>query len=173
MLKIRSLIGLMLLVLPINGFDALAASPNPRIVIYDNRATEVIAPPATMPVESNDLWVTLKDLTRATQFVLKPQGVCRQQLCFPIPKARKAAFLSKQGATNWFNLSEFARLLRQPAASDSEAATWYFGPRPEDQNGFVTSMIAPNFTLLDRNGKPHSLSDFHGKKVLLLTWASW
>ena len=32
----------------------------------------------------------------------------------------------------------------------------------------------PNFTLPDiRTGKPVSLSDFHGKKVLLLHFASW
>jgi hypothetical protein len=32
----------------------------------------------------------------------------------------------------------------------------------------------PNFTLPDiRTGKPVSLSDFHGKKVLLIHFASW
>ena len=32
----------------------------------------------------------------------------------------------------------------------------------------------PNFTLPDiRTGRPVSLSDFHGKKVLLLHFASW
>ncbi|PYS58122.1 MAG: hypothetical protein DMF74_24460, partial [Acidobacteria bacterium] len=30
-----------------------------------------------------------------------------------------------------------------------------------------------NFTLPDLNGKLHSLADFRGKKVLLVTWASW
>ena len=33
--------------------------------------------------------------------------------------------------------------------------------------------VAPNFTLPDLNGKPHTLADFRGKKVLLVTWASW
>ena len=32
---------------------------------------------------------------------------------------------------------------------------------------------APNFTLPDLNGRVHSLADFRGKKVLLVTWASW
>ena len=32
----------------------------------------------------------------------------------------------------------------------------------------------PNFTLPDiRTGRPVSLSDFHGKKVLLIHFASW
>lgn len=140
-----------------------------RVVIYDNRATEVAPPPATLPAD--DLWVTLADLKRATGFVIKPQGICRDELCFPIPKARRSAFLSKRRTTTWFNMSEFARLLRQPVAREKDV--WYFGPRSDEQNAFINSLVAPDFKLPDVNGKPHSLSDFRGKKVLLLTWASW
>src|SRR6058998_2175972 len=77
---------------------------NTRTVIYDGVATEVAA--AFEP--SSDLWITTSDLTRATRFVIKPQGVCRDQLCFPLPKNRKAEFISKKGAMTCFNLSEFA-----------------------------------------------------------------
>lgn len=143
-----------------------------RVVIYDNRVTTV-APSPSQLTAGEDIWVTLNDLTRATGFVLKPQGVCRDELCFPIPKARRTAFLSRQGKETWFNLTEFARLLRQPAAYDSEHSVWFFGPRPEDQNKFVSSLVAPDFRLPDKNGNLHSLSDFRGKKVLLITWASW
>jgi hypothetical protein len=152
---------------------AAFAANAPRVVIYDNQPTEVAPPPAALPAESGDLWVTLADLKRATGFVNKPQGVCRAELCFPLPKGRKAAFLSKQRAVTWFNLSEFARLLRQPTAHDAEAAVWYFGPRPEEQNGFVASLKAPDFTLPDAQGRLRKLSAFRGKKVLLITWASW
>jgi len=153
---------------------ALAAETGRRVVIYDNLATEVAAPPTNFgTADTGVLWVTLEDLKRATQFVLKPQGVCRDELCFPIPKARRSAFLSEQGSITWFNLSEFARLLRQPAAFDAEQSVWYFGPRSDEQNSYVDSLIAPDFTLPDMNGKQHSLSSYRGKKVLLLTWASW
>ena len=148
----------------------LAADPGKQTVIYDEVATAVGTAPATFKT-NDDLWVTLADLTRATKFVLKPQGVCRDELCFPIPKGRKDAFLRKQGKANWFNLTEFARMLHQPVAREAE--TWYFGPRPEAQNAFVGSLTAPDFTLPDVNGKPHSLHEFRGKKVLLITWASW
>ncbi len=90
---------------------AVAVAAGNRTVIYDGTATEVAAAPTGLPAAEGDLWVTLKDLTRATKFALKPQGVCRDELCFPIPKARKAAFLKAQGKTTWFNLSEFARLI--------------------------------------------------------------
>jgi hypothetical protein len=151
------------------ALNAFAAETGHRTVIYDNKATEVALPTATL--SADDLWVTLEDLKLATGFVIKPQGVCRDELCFPIPKARSSAFISKQKSTTWFNLSEFARLLRQPVAHEKEV--WYFGPRADEQNAFVGSLIAPDFKLPDMNGKQHSFSDFKGKKVLLLTWASW
>ena len=146
-----------------------AADQDKRTVIYDGVATEV----AVDPNSSTDLWITTGDLTRATRFVIKPQGVCRDELCFPLPKSRKAEFVSKRGATAWFNLSEFARLIKQPFATDQKNGVWYFGARASEQTGYLTSLKAPDFTLPDLNGKLHSLADFRGKKVLLVTWASW
>lgn len=102
-----------------------AADQNTRVVIYDGIATEVAVPPNS----STDLWITASDLTRATRFVIKPQGVCRDELCFPLPKSRKAEFVSRKGATTWFNLSEFAKLIRQPVVVDQKNGVWYFGAR--------------------------------------------
>ena len=168
MLKMQILLYAVMICLPI-VVNAFAAETGHRTVIYDNRTTEIAPPLSALPAD--DLWITLDDLKLATGFVIKPQGVCRDELCFPIPKARSSAFLSKQGATTWFNLSEFARLLRQPIAHEKEI--WYFGPRADEQNAFIGSLVAPDFKLPDMNGKSHSLSEFRGKKVLLLTWASW
>jgi hypothetical protein len=145
----------------------------PRTIIFDRVATKITSTlPATLS-ESHDLWVTLAELTLATKFVLKPQGICRDELCFPIPNGRRDSFLLKQGKISWFNLSEFARLAHQPFATDVENAIWYFGPRQSEQNAHTTSFMAPDFTLPDINGKAHSLKDYRGKKVLLVTWASW
>jgi peroxiredoxin len=33
--------------------------------------------------------------------------------------------------------------------------------------------MAPDFSVPDRKGRPVRLSQFLGKKVLLVTWASW
>ena len=32
---------------------------------------------------------------------------------------------------------------------------------------------APDFTLPDLDGRPHTLSGHRGKKILLVAWASW
>ena len=148
---------------------AQAADQNTRTIVYDGIATQV----TVVPNSSADLWITTNDLARATRFAIKPQGVCRDELCFPLPRNRKAEFISKQGATTWFNLSEFAKLIRQPVITDQKNSVWYFGARAAEQNGYLASLEAPNFTLPDLNGRVHSLADFRGKKVLLVTWASW
>jgi hypothetical protein len=148
---------------------AQGSDSNTRVVVYDGLPTEI----SPMPESSNDLWITTTDLTRATRFVIKPQGVCRDELCFPLPKNRKADFVLKKGAKTWFNLSEFAKLINQPVITDQKNGVWYFGARAAEQNGGLASFAAPNFTLPDLSGKLHSLSDFRGKKVLLVTWASW
>jgi hypothetical protein len=173
MKKFLPILALALLTSPFVSRAAVSARPT---VIFDGKSTELASslPLAQLPAHSaKDLWLTLDDLTRATGFVLKPQGVCRKELCFPLPAARKSEFLINRGSTQWFNLSAFARMLHQPIAYDDALATWYFGPRPEVQSNYLASFQAPNFTLPDMDGKPHSLSDFRGKKVLIITWASW
>lgn len=160
---------LVLVVILIFAIGVHAADQNARVVIYDGVATEV----SPAQGSSNDLWITTSDLTRATRFVIKPQGVCRDELCFPLPKNRKAEFILKKGDTTWFNLSEFAKLINQPVVTDQKNGIWYFGSRAAEQNQYLASLSAPNFTLPDLNGKLHSLADFRGKKVLLVTWASW
>ena len=99
--------------------------------------------------------------------------MCTDKTCTPLPAARKTEFVREESGTKWFNLTEFARLLKQPVAHDAKHQVWFFGPRPEEQNGYLANLTAPDFTLPDMNGKMHSLSDFRGKKVLLITWGSW
>lgn len=147
----------------------LAAVAKDRVIIFDGAATKVDASSEA----SNDLWLSLADLTRATKYELKPEGVCRDTLCFPIPQGREKDFVSKRSGATWFNLSEFARLVNQAVAHDDKHDVWYFGPRLKEQNSYLETLAAPNFALPDVNGKMHSLSEFRGKKVMLVTWGSW
>jgi hypothetical protein len=146
-----------------------ATPPLGRTVLYEDRVTQLSGGLTSV----TDLWLTTAELTQATRFELKPEGVCREELCFPVPKGRKDEFLKTVAKTTWFNLSAFARLLKQPDARDEATGVFYFGPRPNQQNAHLQSLIAPDFTLPDQNGRPRSLSEFRGKKVLLVTWASW
>jgi hypothetical protein len=156
----------------LTGGLAIQAVANPigrRTMIYDGKTSEIEA----SPIESGDLWITTADLSSAAGFVIKPQGVCRDELCFPLPKSRQSEFVSKRGSVTWFNLTAFAALIKQPVAHDIKNGVWVFGRRSDIQNNLLNTLEAPDFKLADMNGSVHSLSDFRGKKVLLVTWASW
>jgi len=165
------ILGLAVIALIAATFSAAASvmTVSKQTVVYDRIATDVNAETDS----ANDLWVTTADLTKSTRFEIKPAGVCRDELCFPLPKANKQSFIKKQAGQDWLNLSAFARLVHQPVARDEKHSIWLFGERQTVQNGFLTSLVAPDFRLPDINGKMHSLSDYRGKKVLIVTWASW
>ena len=137
-------------------------------LVYDDTATDL----AAAREDAGQLWITTADLKRATRFEVKPQGVCRDELCFPLPKARQQEFVHKTPQVSWFNITAFATLVHQPVAHDAALETWYFGLR-SDQRQQLSSLQAPDFALPDLHGKLHRLSDFQGKKILLVTWASW
>jgi hypothetical protein len=164
-MKARVSSGILLFLL-LAALPALASEVR-ATVVYDDVATSVNG-----HQEADQLWITTADLSRATRFEVKPQGVCREELCFPLPKTRQKEFLRNQSGKAWFNLTSFAALVNQPVAHDAPTSTWYFGLR-SDQRQALASLRAPDFTLPDMEGKRHSLSDFRGKKVLLVTWASW
>jgi hypothetical protein len=140
-----------------------AASPG-ATVLYDDRAT-ALAETHTDPADPAALWVRTRDLPRVNGFEVKPQGACRADVCIPIAKTMR------RGA--YFNLSAFAHKVGEPVVADLERRVWSFGEIRALGGGFLASRVAPDFTVPDRTGRQVHLSDFRGKKVLVVTWASW
>lgn len=136
-------------------------------IIYDDRSLSV----ASAIAEGNDLWLALDDLRVTTGWELKPQGMCKGEVCVPIPAGREKDFIKADGKQ--FNLSAFARRLNQPSAHDDAHAVWYFGEAVNSRENASQSLQAPDFTLPDLDGRLHSLSAYRGKKILLVSWASW
>ncbi len=124
-------------------------------------------------VEGAGLWLTLSQLTAASGWELKAEGVCKDEICVPVPDARLPQLIRKEPAGTLFNLTQFARLIEQPVAHDANQAVWYFGPAGWEWKSRLTSRLAPDFTLPDLSGREHTLSELRGKKVFLLFWASW
>jgi hypothetical protein len=162
-----SMLSGLLLILVLTALPSMA-NPLRATIVYDDAATEL----TSAREDAGQLWITTADLKRATRFEVKPQGVCRDELCFPLPKARQQEFVHKDADGSWFNMTAFAQLVHQPVAHDAALGTWYFGLRA-DQSQQLSSLQAPDFTLPDLQGKQHRLSDFRGRKILLVTWASW
>jgi hypothetical protein len=133
-------------------------------VLYSDRAISV-APVRVESGEPTMLWVRTRDLPRLNDFEVKPQGACRADICIPITKDMRRG--------GYFNLTAFARKVRQAVVADSAEGVWSFGEIQALSGSFSEGRIAPDITIPDRTGRPVRLTDFRGKKVLLVTWASW
>jgi tetratricopeptide (TPR) repeat protein len=71
-------------------------------IVYDDTATDL----AAVREDAGQLWITSADLKRATRFEVKPQGVCRDELCFPLPKAKHNTFIHKDRDKSAYVMSE-------------------------------------------------------------------
>lgn len=105
------------------------------------------------------------DTERVTGWTLKPEGMCRGDLCVPLTGAMA------QG--DRIDAAAFWRHLGNPVASDRAGKTWVLGTGPDRRNQDLAGLQAPDFALPDLNGKTHRLSDYRGNKIFLTTWASW
>jgi len=75
--------------------------------------------------------------------------------------------------TALFNIGALAGHLGQPMAHDDASDTWVIAESASDRSAELESLQAPNFTLPDHHGKEHQLTDHRGKKIFLVSWASW
>lgn len=123
--------------------------------------------------EGSALWLRNDELEATTGWEIKPEGICRGEVCVPLPADRAAELLREQDGESWLDVAGFARFVGQDAAHDADTGTWYFGPGPGDRAPRFDMLQAPDFELPDLQGRMHRLSDHRGKKVLLALWASW
>jgi len=118
---------------------------------------------------TKDLWLPAAAAEAATGWVAKPQGLCKGEICVPLPPSREQDFVRGTRV----NAAELWRHLGQPLAHSDRGHAWVLATSARDRAAALDTLEAPNFTLPDPSGRPHSLSDYRGKKVLLVTWASW
>ena len=115
------------------------------------------------------LWLPAREAEAATGWAAKPQGLCKGEVCVPLPAGREQEFV--RGAR--VNVAALWRHLGQPLVRSEGGHAWVLAESARDRAAALRSLEAPDFTLPDVAGRMHSLSDHRGKKVLLVTWASW
>jgi hypothetical protein len=135
-------------------------------------------PPATVAAspEVEALWLDADALPAATGWTLKPEGLCQDDRCVRVPPGMplvRREYPTPAGRRDQVNLTAFASVLGQPVVRDDAHAVWSFGDAAPARRAALDSLEAPDFTLPDLDGRPHSLSDYRGKKVFLVSWASW
>ena len=106
-------------------------------------------------------------VSRTLGWELKPQGLCKDERCVPV---RDRAPL--QGPDG-IDLRALAGALKLPLAIDVEEKIACLGSSADERGARLASLEAPDFTLPDLAGRLHSLSDYRGKKILLVAYASW
>jgi hypothetical protein len=134
-------------------------------VIHEERETEIAGARAA----GDALWLSSADVRRATGWELEPRGLCREDVCVAVPRGREGELVQGDLA----DIAAFWRHAGHPVVRDDSGEVWVLGTGARERARALRSLSAPDFTLPDLEGRRHSLSDHRGRKILLVTWASW
>jgi hypothetical protein len=106
--------------------------------------------------------VTPDELERQTGWELKPEGLCKDDRCVPLPDGSRADGL--------VDITAVAERLGMPLVHDDDEL-WALGPEAGDR--VLASAQLPPIVLADVDGRPFDLASLRGEKVLIAAWASW
>jgi len=120
-------------------------------------------------VEGEALWLPRRDAETVTGWEARPEGFCRGDVCVPVPRGREHDIVRG----NRVDVAALWRHLGQLVVHSAEGDAWVLARSGQDRASALASLEAPDFTLPDLSGRLHSLSEHRGRKVLLVTWASW
>jgi len=127
------------------------------VVLTDRGEFEVAA--------TGELHVSPEDAEAITGWTLKPEGMCRDELCVPLGDDAR-----RDGKVD---VATFWRTLGHPIVSGVRGDVWVLGTAADSRTAALAGLEAPDFALPDLSGVQHRLSELRGKKVFLTTWASW
>jgi hypothetical protein len=131
-------------------------------LIDGGRATRVPA-----RIDGKRVRIAPEYLERGFGWTLKPQGLCKDDLCITLRERRG---LLEDGG---IDLAVFAQTTGLPLAMDAAEGVAVLAESAAARGSRLASLEAPDFTLPDLTGQLHSLSQHRGKKVLLIAYASW
>jgi hypothetical protein len=108
------------------------------------------------------------DVARATGWELKPEGLCRGEVCVPV-RDRGALVVD-----DVIDLRAFAELLRRPLVVDDDVDLAVLGASAVDRAAEREGLRVPaDLALQDLDGAVHRWAELGRKKKLLFAWASW
>jgi hypothetical protein len=108
--------------------------------------------------------VSGEEFAAGTGWVPKPEGLCRGEICVPAPGT-----VRDDGS---IDVPAAAARLGMPVVRDDVHDVVAVGPGTTTGRTLSTA-VAPDPELIDRHGDPFRLSSLHGRKVLLVAWASY
>jgi hypothetical protein len=97
--------------------------------------TKILTPLAEFDVPARDgLWTSPADAEKVTGWTLKPEGMCREDLCVPLP----ASALGK----NEVDLEAFWKKLGGPVIVSERRDVWALGAPPHERNAALEGLEA-------------------------------
>jgi len=115
------------------------------------------------------LWCSANDALQATGWEAKPEGLCKGEICVPLPAGRERELVDG----GRIDLAALWRHLGHPVVRSDRGHVWVLSEGARERKAALASLEAPDFALPDPSSRMHRLSDYRGKKVFLVTWASW
>jgi hypothetical protein len=131
-------------------------------VISEAGATE-----ADATIVGTGVWVPAEIVDDALGWEIKPEGLCRGDVCVPATAA-----LARDSAGR-VDLVTVAAALQRPTLLDADAASIVVGASAADRRGALQGKELPSFSLPDLDGRMHHSDEWRGRKVLLSAFASW
>ena len=114
----------------------------------------------------HDLSVDEHDFAARTGWTVKPEGVCKAEVCVPLPATVRLA-------DGDLDVAVLAKHLGMPLVADLAHGIWALGPETAATGRILTTAVAPELDLPDADGNAFQLSSLRGQKVVLVSWASW
>jgi peroxiredoxin len=103
---------------------------------------------------------------------LRPEGLCRDEVCLPVAAHRRPAL----EVGDRVDLGRVAEILGRPTViglgSDGQPVM-AIALSAARRRQAIEDLHAPAFSLPDLEGTDHSLAEWRGQKKLLVTFASW
>ena len=118
-------------------------------------------------VDGERLLIDPSALPAALGWELKPEGLCRDDVCLPV-RDRDALFVGDQ-----LDLTAVASALQRPSVVDTASGVMAIALPSEGRRRALSDHHAPAFTLSDLDGTAHSLEEWKDRKKLLVAFSTW
>lgn len=110
------------------------------------------------------LFIDSATFSAGSGWEVKPEGLCRGEICVPAGGATAADAM--------IDVTAVAERLAMPLVGDESTGTWALGPSALGGRALATAVVPP-LSLTTFDGRPFDVSSLLGRKVVLAAWASW
>jgi hypothetical protein len=118
-------------------------------------------------VTDGHVLVDPSQLQSALGWELKSEGLCREDVCIPV-RDQATLFVGDR-----VDIVRIAEALGRPVVVDDDSRLVSIALPSEERRQALDGLVAPSFELADLDGTTHRLDEWHGKKRLLVAFASW